>query len=1577
MSGNEVARAKRTRWLGLTTSALTIVGLAVVGVGTALPASADTPSTVSPVVQRSASNVTADALPTVQLDNGVVWSETTVGNTVYAGGQFSNVRPAGAAAGTNLTARGNLLAFDITTGNLVTSFAPNLNGMVKVVAASPDGKTLYVGGSFTTANGATRNKVVAYNTVTGAVVGTFAPSVNLTVNSIVATATTVYLGGDFTQVNGQNRSHLAAVNASDGSLTAWAPTADATVQTMVLSPDGTRLIVGGAFQNLNGAPAYGLGSLDPTSAVLYPFAANQVVRDAGANAQILSLTTDGTYVYSSAYVYGSSGNFEGVLSADPDTGAIHWLADCHGDTYATFGVNNIVYVVSHQHFCSNIGGFPDTNPRNIWHRTTAFTQAATGTVQPNSEGGYSDFSGNPSPSLIDWMPDLAAGTYTQTDQAAWAMTGNSKYLVEGGEFPSVNGTAQYGLVRFATPAVTTDQQGPMLYGSAITPIVIARSSTSARITWPSNWDRDDLNLTYTIRRSDKGSTPIYSVVAPSESWNLPTQGFTDTGLTPGATYSYTVRATDPSSGKYQGSASVSVTLPLTAATDSQYTKDVLGAGATDYWKLDQAAGATSNIDYAGYHDLTLGSGVTGGGAGAISGDSDTASSFDGSASGFGASNGSVPGPNTFTEEAWFKTTSTAGGKIVGFGDQNTGTSSNYDRHVYMDTGGHINFGVYNNTSYVITSPGVYNDGAYHQVVASLSGSGMALYVDGRLVGTNTGTTVGQPYNGYWRVGGDSSWSGANFFTGTIDEVAIYPTALTAAQIRQQYADSGRAIAGTRVPSDSYGAAVWNLSPSAYYRLDETTGNTATDLSGNSANATYSGNVTRAAASTVSGGDTAAGFDGSSATVGSNDLVASPQTYSEQAWFKTTSTAGGKIIGFGNSQSGNSGSYDRHVYMLADGQLVFGTYTGQLNLATSPHSYNDGTWHSVTATQGVDGMTLYVDGQAVATNAQTSAQSYNGYWRIGGDNLNGWNADNAYFSGSIDEAAFWNTTELTAAQILSEYSASPAAVRVGPTAAFVATPTNLSVAFDASGSSGQAGTSIMGYRWDFGDGTSGTGVSPSHSYASASSYTVTLTVTDSNAQTGTISHSVTTTAPNVAPSAAFTAVPTNLSVAFDGSASSAQTGATITSYSWDFGDGSFDTGAKPVHVYGAAGTFQVRLTVTDSNGLTSSVTHSVTTIAANKAPVAAFTSSVTNLSVAFDASTSSDPDGSVSSYAWDFGDGTSGTGVNPTHVFTKAGSYTVVLTVTDNAGATTSISHVVTPNVAANQPPVAAFASAVSNLSVTFDGSGSSDPDGTVASYAWTFGDGTTGSGATPTHQYAAAATYNVTLMVTDNQGATNSIIKAITTTAAAASIAADAFGRTAAGQWGTADTGGAWTTTGSASLFAVDGSSGTMNLSVPGTALVASLNSVSTANLNAVADISVNATAVGNGVALTMIGRQVGKSNYELKIRLLPGGVVHLTLSKVISGTETIFKEVNISGLTYNVGDVLRFRFQIVGTGTATLSGKVWKLGTTEPTAAQITQTDSTAALQSAGSFALQAFLSGSSTNPMIVKWDNLQVTSS
>ena len=100
---------------------------------------------------------------------------------------------------------------------------------------------------------------------------------------------------------------------------------------------------------------------------------------------------------------------------------------------------------------------------------------------------------------------------------------------------------------------------------------------------------------------------------------------------------------------------------------------------------------------------------------------------------------------------------------------------------------------------------------------------MVLYVDGKRIGTNTGTTVGQSYTGYWRVGGDSPWSGNGYFAGAIDEVAIYPTVLTSAQVRAHYT-AQRPDAPRRPGADRrVRHAVYRLGPRRLLRLDDTAG----------------------------------------------------------------------------------------------------------------------------------------------------------------------------------------------------------------------------------------------------------------------------------------------------------------------------------------------------------------------------------------------------------------------------------------------------------------------------------------------------------------------------------------------------------------------------------------------------------------------------------------------------------------------------------------------------------------------------------------------------------------------------------
>jgi PKD repeat protein len=237
----------------------------------------------------------------------------------------------------------------------------------------------------------------------------------------------------------------------------------------------------------------------------------------------------------------------------------------------------------------------------------------------------------------------------------------------------------------------------------------------------------------------------------------------------------------------------------------------------------------------------------------------------------------------------------------------------------------------------------------------------------------------------------------------------------------------------------------------------------------------------------------------------------------------------------------------------------------------------------------------------------------------------------------------------------------------PTAAFTWTAASTTATFDASTST-DAGSTITGYRWDFGDSSpAGTGPTVTHAYASAGTRTVTLTVSDVSGNSDTETQLVSVALPVSNPVAAFTSAVSNGVAAFDASASTT-TNATITGYSWNFGDGTTGTGRTVSHPY-AVGTWTVQLTITDSQGRTATVSHPVTvTTPVNQPPTAAFTATASALTATFSAVTSTDGDGSIASYAWTYGDGGVGSGVNPTHTYTAGGSYTVRLTVTDNLGA---------------------------------------------------------------------------------------------------------------------------------------------------------------------------------------------------------------------------------------------------------------------------------------------------------------------
>ncbi len=162
------------------------------------------------------------------------------------------------------------------------------------------------------------------------------------------------------------------------------------------------------------------------------------------------------------------------------------------------------------------------------------------------------------------------------------------------------------------------------------------------------------------------------------------------------------------------------------------------------------------------------------------------------------------------------------------------------------------------------------------------------------------------------------------------------------------------------------------------------------------------------------------------------------------------------------------------------------------------------------------------------------------------------------------------------------------------------------------------------------------------------------------------------------------------------------------------------------------------------------------------PSASFTENCSNLTCSFDGTGSTDPDGSIASYAWTFGDGQSGSGASPSHTYGAAGTYDVTLTVTDNEGNTDSATRSVRVGTPSGGSPTASFTVFCQWAACDFNGTASADPDNDIASYAWAFGDGQSGTGSTARHTYPSRqATYTATLTVTDRSGNAASATKQI------------------------------------------------------------------------------------------------------------------------------------------------------------------------------------------------------------------------
>lgn len=1316
--------------------------------------------------------------PDVKNDSPVL-ALAQVGSTMFVGGKFQNVQN---GRGGPKTSQPWLAAFDVQTGNWISTFRPALDGAVWDLVAAPDGN-LIVAGNFSQVNGVAGTAGLAkLDPATGAPVAGWSASVSdprfqgprANVRALDIQGRWLYMVGSFNSIVGgpsatqRTVGGIARVALSDGTPdTTWRAFADSTLMDIDASPDGSRVYVVGFFKNVGttasyGTPANARAVLDTVTGAPIPGMGAVVPTTGNATRHYQQTILE---YQGSVFMGGSEHDFQKYTRSDFRLVRGH-VTQHGGDFQSIAAKDGIVYGTCH---CYQTD-FSDTY---AWPPTRSYGRV-------DNSSWVIAFDANTFDQLNEFDPQWTMNT--GTGEGPWELTFDSYGClwaggdVNGGDYI---GTAQSWLAGFAR--FCPRDSVPPTTPTSLRTVTLAGVPS---LQWgASTDDRGAYGMTYEVLRGDR----VIGTTRGGRTFALPD---TDYGR-------YAVRATDLAGNR-------SATTPvLTVGTAPTYAQVIARTpGVLAHWRLGERGAATTALDAVGTNPGAYSGDVQLATPGLISGDADTAAAFTSP-----AADGVVAVPDSptvspttaFSAELWVDVDASTrdvrtllakpGSFSLRLGGGRTASALAFS--VITDAG------TFSAEAATPIAPGV------HHLVATYNGGLLAVYDNDRLeaaaiargtvVDSDAALTIGNGPDG----AADA----------VLDEVALYGRGLRFDEVMAHRAAGARVVRPNELPTASIRVTCGGLScgfdGSASNDPDGTIMSYEWAVDDGGVAAGVQATHTFPTAGTYVVRLTVSDDDGATAATTQQVVVAPalPAPFASDdfgrlltkawgtaddgsAWTTQGTTSNFAVDGTAGTilapAAGSSSSARLLDLTEADTDLRarvrFDTAQNGLSWVNAiSRALPGGVEYRGRVRVGAT--SLYAGIYQTASGGQTAVvpevripglvPTPNTWYRIR-TNVRGFSPTTIKMKVWVDgtpEPATWTiaATDSTPAlqtaggsgfQVFTNSSASyPTTWSVDdvvvnpanlPPVASFAVNCNLRVACAVDGSASADGDgSVVAMSWNFGDGTSAVGATATHAFGAPGTYTITLMVTDDGGFSSSTSRTVIVQNP---PTAAFTTRCADYVCTFDGSSSSDSDG-TVVAYAWDFGNGTTSTAASPTVDFGSVGTRSVSLVVTDDDGATDTVTQPAT---ANKAPTATFGFDCTADDCVFDASASSDSDGAVVSYAWNFGDGSSGAGAVVDHSFPGGGTHTVTLTVTDDLAGRASSSQSVVQSAA----PTAAFSVSCAGHHCEVDASGSNDADGTVVAYDWDFGDGTTGTGAQTTADYAVPGVVTITLTVTDDSGRT-------------------------------------------------------------------------------------------------------------------------------------------------------------------------------------------------------------------------------